>query len=175
MSNNTFNCYYINDIFVFDGNWLKYQNSLTNYFYKNLYNMKVTYNNLKVSLKRDPVYQDVPGSFYHLTCKGIKKNSEEEEREPDLRRCERLHWIKPLLENNHSINNCPCNCVRVYEKYHNGDNTINFLFEEGRYLVVLGKRNGYYLLKTAFYIEYDNRLKREIKAYENYIKQQEAP
>lgn len=168
MLNNLFECCHINDTYNFDGNWNQYEENLINYFYQFMYNQKIIYSDKKVSLRRHPEYNDNPGSFYHLTCKGNNTNSTEEEREPDLRRCERLHWIKPIIEEDHE-NLCPKDCVRIYEKRHNGDNTINFLFEEGRFLVVLAKRNGYYLLKTAFYIEYDNRLKREIKAYEDYI------
>lgn len=175
MSNSLYNCYHINGTFDFQGNWQDYEDRLINYFNEQLYNMKLMYKNQKISLKRNPEFKNIPGSFYHLTCKNINYNSSEEEREPDLRRCERLHWIKPIVEANHFESYCPNNCVRIYEKRHNGDDTINFLFEEGRYLVVLAKRNGYLLLKTAFYIEYDNRLKREIKAYEEYVKQQEAP
>lgn len=155
------------------GDWRTYENQLIDYFYKHLYNMKLYYNGCPISLKKKPEYKNNPGSFYHLTCKGIHHNSTEEDREPDLRRCERLHWIKPIIEAEHR--ECGLECVRIYEKRHNGDNTINLLFEEGRFLVVLGKRNGYLLLKTAYFIEYDNRLRREIKAYEDYIKQQEAP
>ena len=44
------------------------------------------------------------------------------------------------------------------------------MHREERFLVVLAVRKDIFLLRTAFYIEYDHILRRELKEYEEYIK-----
>jgi hypothetical protein len=42
------------------------------------------------------------------------------------------------------------------------------LLEEERYMVVLERREGYYLLITAFYFDYNHALRKQLKHYEQY-------
>ena len=46
---------------------------------------------------------------------------------------------------------------------------VHFLFEEERYLVILEKRKTYNLLITAYYLEYDNALEKQLKAAKELI------
>ncbi len=48
---------------------------------------------------------------------------------------------------------------------------VHFLFEEERYLVILEKRKTYNLLITAYYLEYDNALEKQLKHYNQFKKQ----
>lgn len=45
-------------------------------------------------MKVHPEFQDRAYTFYHMTHKGNVEN----ERVPDLRRCERMPWAKPTVE-----------------------------------------------------------------------------
>ena len=149
----------------FNNNFTEYENYLYSIFLKDLFNMKIFYKGKPVSLKRYPIYNNKEESFYHLTCKNY--NGDSSKRDPDFRRSERLHWIKPSIETEHSII-CKQNCFLVYEKETNNKIRTHLLNKEDRYLIILEERNDYYLLITAFYIEYDNALDKKVKDYENY-------
>ncbi|EFS20007.1 hypothetical protein MWR47_05965 [Staphylococcus hominis] len=150
----------------FNHDYHKYINYLyLEVFKKFLYNNKVYFNDKKISLKRFPEECGWENSFFHLTTVSANKNVPLSEREPDFRRCERLHWIKPAIETDH-INVCNFKCFEVFEDNSRRFKRIKMLNEEERYLIVLEDREDYYLLVTAFYIEHDYYLKGLIKERE---------
>lgn len=141
-----------------------------NIFRRDLFNMKVIYCGKKVSLKSMPRSDDgKENSYYHLTCKdynGVR------ERQPDLKRCERLNWIKPALETNHQ-SECEKNCFLVYKTWYKNRVRTNLLNPIDRYQIVLEERDSYWLMITAFYIDYDNRIKKQLKKYRNFTETRE--
>lgn len=156
----------------FRGDFFKYQDYLyKEIFKKQLYTKKIYFEGKPVGLKASPFFQEKEDSFYHLTCKDFHWGSED--REPDLRRSERLSWIKPSIETNHD-DACKKSCFKRYVREYNNKQRIHLLDIEDRYIVILEERPTFYLLITAFYIEYDNQLNKKIKEYETY-KQQETP
>ena len=48
------------------------------------------------------------------------------------------------------------------------NHTKHLLLEEERYMVVLEERKGYFLLITAFYLDYDHALQKQLKHYKQY-------
>ncbi|OFK58543.1 hypothetical protein HMPREF2811_05490 [Globicatella sp. HMSC072A10] len=150
----------------YNGNFEKYNDYLYEIFLRDLYNNKLYYNNKSIALRRYPEFNGKQDAFYHLTCKFFENNSDE--RLPDLRRCERLHWIKPGIETNH-IAECGKKCFFIYEKNIRGKNKVHMLNVEDRYLIVLEERKDYYLLSTAFYIDNDKTLERKMKDYNRYV------
>lgn len=145
----------------YKGVYSDYQEYLYGVFKEDLYNNKVFYNNKPVSLKRNPEYLGKEYSFFHLTCKDFNNTGNEDDRVPDLRRCERLHWIKPTIELEHSLT-CNQACFKVYTKTVRNKDRVHLFNENDRYMIVLEERKDYYLLITAYYIEYDNTLKKKI-------------
>lgn len=80
----------------FNGDYTKYDNYLYNeIFLKDLFTLKVTFRGKFVELKSHPLFNEREDSYFHLTCKNFDKNSKN--RQPDLRRSERLCWLKPSL------------------------------------------------------------------------------
>ena len=61
----------------------------------NLIDNQAYFKSLRVSIRKQPLYQEKHFSFWHVTSTGEK----EEERIPDFRRCERIRWIRPIIEN----------------------------------------------------------------------------
>ncbi|WP_239732949.1 MULTISPECIES: hypothetical protein [unclassified Mammaliicoccus] len=132
-------------------------------FKKYLYNNKVYYNGKPIALKKYPIECDREYTFFHLTTVSDKKGIPFTDREPDLRRCERLHWIKPAIETNH-LDLCYMDCFIPYTDNKKGKYPrVKFFNELDRYLIVLEDRGSYYLLITAFYIEQEYYLKGIIK------------
>ncbi|HEM5071574.1 TPA: hypothetical protein U1212_002249 [Streptococcus suis] len=138
-------------------------------FLKELFNYKLKFNGKLIELKQYPLLNNIEDSYYHLTCKTFDLSSNE--REPDLRRSERLCWLRPSIETIHQ-DSCNQECFLKYEKLHKGKvKRIHLLNPDDRYLIVLEDRKGYYLLVTAHYLHYDNALKKKLKEYNAYINQ----
>ena len=122
------------------------------------------YKGLKVSTQKHPEVDGIHRTFYHITHEG----EDEQNREPDIRRMERIRFPKFV------ITNCSHSQLLVWEKSIGRDDRIHILNEEERYLVVLTKRKEYLLFWTAFYIEDNHTLKKKIKEYETYKKAKTA-
>lgn len=145
-------CSSLNTLEQFNGDYKKYDKFLYNEIYLGeLTEGSLRFNNKKVSFKKHPIECDKEQTYFHLTTKSTNKGIPLSEREPDLRRCERLHWIRPSLETDH-VDLCGLSCfVKYVEPYKNTERTHLFN-EQERYLIILEERENYYLLITAFYI-----------------------
>ncbi len=143
------------------GDPLVYIDNLYKY-YKEEIKYGLTYNGKPISCRKSPIFDNKEDSFHHLTCKCFEKN---EDREPDLRRCERLTWIKPGIMGDHKEKHC----FKMYIKEIRGTNKIHLFDEQDRYLIVLEERKTYVLLVTAFYIQYDNVIQKKRKELQNYL------
>jgi hypothetical protein len=145
----------------FQGDYSRYQLFLYSIFLKEI-KTGMVYQGLKITLRSYPKFEDKEDSFYHLTCKedygGITND-----RVPDLRRCERLVWLRPTIMTDHILN-CGDNCLKIYKK----NKRIHLLNDKDRYIVVLEPRKEYTLLVTAFYIEKDHTLSKKMKDYEKH-------
>lgn len=98
-------------------------------------------------------------TFWHLVSTG----KIEEDRNIDLRRCERIRWPKPIIEHSTEQGH-----IYVWVEEINKEERIHLLCARERYLVVLAVRKGYVLPWTAFFIEYDHQLRKKLKRYEEY-------
>lgn len=84
-------------------------------------------------------------TFWHL----ISEGKIESERVPALDRCERLGWIRPVIERYRSSD------VRAWEEIRHGQGRgieprIHIALNDFSYLVVLSERHDYVLLWTAY-------------------------
>jgi len=153
----------------YNNNWIEYEDVLYNEFKKDFIDSHPYYNNSLVRIKKYPLHDDKEEAFFHLTRKDCKEIGD---RVPDFRRCERIRWIKAFIEN-YDCNGYICeNCdgIKVWSEPYKNRQRIHFFFEEERYLVVIEKRDQYYLLITAFYLDYNHSLEKQIKHYERYSK-----
>lgn len=146
----------------YNGDYISYEKYLYKVFKTDLYNKKIFFYKKPIYLKRFPEQLGKEFSFYHLICKNFNHTGYEDDREPDLRRCERLHWIKPSIETDH-LATCNQLCFVAYKKRIKNKDRIHLLNKDDRYMIVLEERKDYYLLVTAYYIEYENTLKRKIE------------
>ncbi len=117
----------------------------------------------RVSIKRKPFEQEKEATFWHLISEDSGKSGNEDERTPDFRRCERIGWPKPIMENSDDPQ------IKFWKNIRKGEKNIILWFND-EYLVVLSERLDYLLFKTAYPIEYDYRKRKLQKEYENYWK-----
>ena len=86
---------------------------------------------------------------------------------PDRRRCERIGWIRALIENALDPR------VRVWENERlkdRGPERRVILWLDEEFLVVLGDRRTYWLLLTAYTTDRANRIEKLRKEWEAYKK-----
>lgn len=143
----------------FDGDSEKYLNHLHEIFLNDFVKSKPT-------LDGKPIYHDnrlLDGSgrcecFIHLTTVEDKSIGD---RNFDPRRCERLSWVKPTIENKNDAA-----VVKVWEVRKKGKNKLNLLIESERYHVVLTMSKKAYALTTAYYVDQNHTLRKLLKEYQ---------
>lgn len=117
---------------------------------------------LKVGVRKNPIINGKHEGYYHLTSKDYE-NTGFENRIFDPRRSERLHWIKPVIHNYGCTKDC-CSRIKLWTE----KKRTHILFEDENYIVVLDKRNGYYSLVTAYFIDHFHTLSKLLRRYENH-------
>lgn len=140
------------ELLLFDtyrGNWRAYETELHRFFVDDIVRGGLEFRGMRVNCRRRPETAGRWSSFWHL----VQEGRSEEEREPDLRRCERLRWVRWIIQN--------ASFHPEIEEWQNmrkgGRNTLLWYREE--YLVVLARRRDYWLLRTAYCTDQANRVR----------------
>lgn len=97
-------------------------------------------------------------AFWHITTREDKESGE---RFTDLRRCERLPWLKPILEN-------AGNPEILSWEYTEGDGVIKVYvwLKDYDYVAIMKKtRKGFLILLTAFWVEHEYMKRALMKKY----------
>lgn len=133
------------------------------------------FENKRVQIRKLPYVNGYEQAFYHVTS---SEYLHDEQRFPDLRRCERIKWVRAFIENY----GCDpalcedCDGIKVWDEPKGSNTRVHLLFEEEKYMVILERRKEYVLLITAYYFDYNNTLEKQLKQYRKYApKRQDAP
>ena len=140
----------------FSGNYKTYIDAVYSIFESDFIRHKALFGHNKLALKFHPLFQERAYTFYHMTHKG----DDEQNRLPDLRRCECMPWARPVIEKTSEFN------LRFWEQERNGKHRVCIWLEteSDNYFVILDVRKRYVLLWTAFYAEHRNQIcKREME------------
>lgn len=151
----------------YHNDWPTYENVLYQIFSEDFLQSQPYFERKRVAAKKYPIQFEKEDAFFHLTCKDYDGNCE---RVPDFRRCERIRWMRAFIENYNCDPTLCENCegVKVWREPYKSRSRVNILLEEERYIVVLEDREKYFLLITAFYLDYANALEKRLKHYEQY-------
>ena len=144
------------------GNWKRYLNILYTCFKTDFVDSKPVFQGQKIALKRHPLSQNKEATFWHL----ISEGKSEEERNIDLRRCERIRWPKVIIENSGDSS------VKVWKNIRRSEVRICLWLEKQEYLVILAERKGYILPWTAYMVTKPHRKKKLQKEFEDYWEKQ---
>ena len=144
----------------YDGKWSSYCQAIYSVFHRDFIASKPAYPSKRFAMKRYPEYDGKEATFWHL----ISEGREEEERTPDMRRCERIAWPKPIIEA------LSTGSVRVWKNARGRNERILLAVEDFSYVVVLDEREDYVLLWTAFYVEYANKRRRMQLEFEEWTR-----
>lgn len=129
------------------GDWPRYLEVLYRYFQDDFITSKPVFRGEKLALKRHPMIQGKEATFWHI----ISEGRQEAERLPDLRRCERVRWPRPVVDH------ADASELKVWCNDRHGEERVCLWFEAQDYLVVLARRNGYLLLWTAYPVTEEHR------------------
>ena len=146
------------ELIPWDSDWDKYNEKIFEH-YKEYYcsNKKLYFDGMQVKTRRYPIQNGKYGGYWHIIGgnDGI----------PDRKRCERLLWARVLIEH-YELDE-----VLVWEEPSRHDGSIKdvvFWARELNYYAILAKRNGYWVLRSAYYIEYDSKKVQLDQAYKKY-------
>lgn len=142
----------------YDGNWESYLDALYALFKDDFIYSKPVFQGKQLGLKRYPLSQGKEATFWHMTSEG----SDEESRIPDFRRCERVRWPKPVIENDSDP------AVKVWRNQRGRENRICLWLVQENYLVVLADRGRYILPWTAYLVEKPHQQRKLKKEFEDY-------
>lgn len=153
-----------------DGNtdsWNAYQNTIYGIFRQDFIVSHPIFDGQHVAIRHEPIEFGKEEAFFHVTCQDYAKTGD---RNPDLRRCERIRWVRAFIENYQCDPTLceDCDGVKLWREPYQNRKRVHILLEEERYLVVVEPRKSYCLLITAFYIEHDHSLEKKLKKYEQY-------
>ena len=79
----------------YDGNWDKYINAVFAVFYRDFIETQPKFRGKWVRCRKAPVVDGKEAGFWHCVSEG----PDEDRRTPDLRRCERIAWVRKIIEN----------------------------------------------------------------------------
>lgn len=153
------------------GNWDDYLEKLYQHFTVDFIHSKPSWPGKRVNLKRHPVEKGKEATFWHFISDGENEN----ERIPDLRRCERIRWPRPTMEA--FIERQPTDSDRiVWWKNRRRGNEWRYLLAlpDFSYLVVVADRGEYVLPWTQYCVEQLNRREKYRKEYNAYWNAQKS-
>ena len=143
----------------FDGAWDTYIAAVHEAFRKDfIHQNPPPFRGKRMGLKRHPIVDGMEATFSHFISEGKK----ESERTPDLRRCERIKWPRPIIEA------VDTGQVRCWPTRRGRNRRIVLAVEDYSYIVVLADRGDYLLPWTAYCVEQEHRRKKFRKEYEKW-------
>lgn len=132
----------------FGGDWSTYEDELNRVFMAEIARAGLVFRDAAVNCRRHDEVAGRWASYWHL----VQEGRVEENRTPDLRRCERLRWVPWLIQNAVAH-------PEIDEWQNNRGTEVNtLLWYREEYLVILGQRNGYWLLRSAYCTEKSGRI-----------------
>ncbi|MBE0430692.1 MAG: hypothetical protein IBX67_02580 [Dehalococcoidia bacterium] len=154
----------------FGGEWDRYIEAVYTYFKADFIDSRAHFRNRVITLKRHPLLGGKETTFWHITSEG----EEEDKRVPDIRRCERIRWPRPMIEH-HDDGSIRCwPNIRATARRRNERRIVLWFYDED-YVVVLADRGRYVLLWTAYYVSWGHTRRKLLREYEDYQKRRTPP
>lgn len=149
----------------YGNDWNRYVDVLYSFYRQDFVRDKPHYYGEKLAVKKYPLIDNKEATFWHI----IQEGEKEEERIPDLRRCERIRWPKVIIEN------CEKYGIKIWENDRQTKKgkqiSICIWHEIGEYIVILRKRVNYLLFWTSYPVvelHRKRKLEKEYRRYKNW-------
>lgn len=143
----------------YEGNWDRYLAAIYASFLQDwISDPPDSFDGKRVSVKRHPEIQGREATFWHF----ISEGTTETERTPDLRRCERIPWPKPIAQ---GIDDGRLYCWTNDTR--RGETRYVLALRDFSYVFVIADRGSYVLPWTAYCVEQDHRRRKLAREYES--------
>jgi hypothetical protein len=129
-----------------NGNWDQYLDLIYGYFKVDWLDSRPMYEGRRLGLRKHPMVKGKESTFWHL----ISEGANEDDRLADFRRCERIRWVRPIIEAAGLRAD-----VLVWKQIRSGKTNIAIALQDFSYIVFLGERSsptGDYLLPLTAYV-----------------------
>ena len=146
------------DLLPFTGelDWSDYEDNIYRIYLQTVVHSGLLFLGEPVKVRFKPTTKRKGYGFWHLISEAPSQdNRNEDDRVPDLRRCERVRWVAWCIQN------AGASGFSWWENQRWGETHVVIWAEAHDYAVMLGKRNTtagvrYYLLKTAYCLRSHN-------------------
>ncbi|NNN19516.1 MAG: hypothetical protein HKL84_06635 [Acidimicrobiaceae bacterium] len=153
------------ELLSFDGDWQSYEDMIYAAYMETIVNSGLMFRSAPVKSQYRPETKGKGFGFWHAISESSSHQSRsEDERTPDLRRCERIRWIAWAIENAGQLG------FLCWENQRYGEARVIIWAEAHDYVVVLAPRNNYYLLKSAYVVDKPHRRQSFRVEYDAYCK-----
>lgn len=143
------------------GNWVQLVERIYPLFKRDFVDSRPVIAGWDLRLREAPFIAGKERDFWHLVTQAGKL---ETERIPDLDRCARIGWVRAVLD--HACDKG----MKRWEQTRNGDTNVVVAIPDFSYLVFMGKRNGYLLLLTAYFVASERRRKKYEREYDDFCR-----
>lgn len=150
-----------------EGDWRIYLNRLHDCFVRDFIHSKPVWPGKRVGVKRYPESEGKSATFWHLITEGAV----ESERSVNFRRCERIGWPRPMMDEFDEADPGATGCRIVWWK-ETRRNEERYLLAPAdfSYLVVVADRGTYVLPWTAFWLEHAHQRQKRERAFRQFWK-----
>ena len=140
----------------YEGDWSSYIEAVYQQFRSDFIASAPQFMGRRVGISHNPIYDHKEATFWHCMSEGCV----EAERLPDFRRCERIGWIRHLIEA------VPHPEIKCWENQRHGKKRIVISVSDFSYVVILAERTNYLLLLTAYEVEYSHQQRKLSREYD---------
>lgn len=145
----------------YSGNWERYLDAVYSQFMSSFVNAGLLFNGLPVRCAWSPPTDNKHFGFWHVISER-PENGSEDDRVPDIRRCERIGWIGYVLSQ--AANKAQILCWENLRRTSRGVSKHTVLyFSDQRYVVVLRSKSDCYQIVTSYCVEHESRHRKLIK------------
>lgn len=153
------------------GDWAAYLDGLHQQFLRDFVHSLPVWPGKRVGLKRHPEYDGKSATFWHMISEGVT----EADRTPDLRRCERIAWPRPVMDEFDDTPPGVSTSRIVWWKERRGrEDRYLLALDDFSYVVVVADRGDFVLPWTAYTVDQPHRRTKLRKAFDEFWQARKA-
>ena len=149
----------------FNGNWERFIEAVYRIFEGDFKESRPSYNERSLTFD-SRIEQGKEVAFWHIVS-SIDPNTKD--RVPDLRRCERIPWPRPIIEHPDD------DVLMVWKNKRGRDTRVLLWLEKLDYLVVLSEKSRAVIIVTAYCTDRRHTRAKLVKDRDRYLKMQKPP
>ncbi|MFZ0828840.1 MAG: hypothetical protein WAO02_15595 [Verrucomicrobiia bacterium] len=146
------------------GDWTAYEEVLYSHFTTDFLDSLPDWIGKRVGLKKHPLCKGKEATFWHF----ISDGKIEDDRLPDIRRCERIRWPKPTMEAFTNLRPTADDRIVWWKNERRQEERYLLALPDFSYLMVVADRGDYVLPWTQYHVEHPHQRQKYQKEYDAY-------